>query len=116
MPSNDDPMAFATTQDGSGDRLVRRTGTGGAPSDAPPAFGGGDMVGQRYRIVRFLERGGMGEVYEAEDTLLAMRVAIKCIAAELAADPRMMTRLKREVLLARKVTHRSVCRLYDVGM
>src|SRR5215475_9582672 len=106
----DDGIAFATTLDGTGDRRVLRTSAGGTAPDAPPAFAEKDLVALRYRIVRFLERGGMGEVYEAEDTLLGMRVAIKCIASELAADPRMMDRLKKETLLARKVTHANVCR------
>lgn len=75
----------------------------------------GMVLAQRYRLVRFLARGGMGEVYEADDLSLGSRVALKALSPLVAADPTMSTRLKREVLLARKVTHPNVCRLHDLG-
>jgi serine/threonine protein kinase/tetratricopeptide (TPR) repeat protein len=78
------------------------------------AFRPGDLVAERFRIMRFLARGGMGEVYEAEDVELHERVALKSIRSELLHDGRALERFKREVHLARKVTHPNVCRIFDL--
>ena len=78
------------------------------------AFSPGDVVSDRFRITRFLARGGMGEVYEAEDTELHERVALKSIRSELLHDARALDRFKREVHLARKVTHPNVCRIFEL--
>ena len=75
----------------------------------------GDILGDRFRIVGFLGRGGMGEVYEAEDLEVGGRVALKAIRQELAAAEGTLERFKREIHLARKVTHRHVCRIFDIG-
>src|SRR5271156_3073860 len=72
------------------------------------------LVAERFRIIRFLARGGMGEVYEAEDIELHERVAIKSIRSELLLDGKALDRFKREVHLARKVTHPNVCRIFDL--
>jgi eukaryotic-like serine/threonine-protein kinase len=88
------------------------------PLPVPPpgrSFAPGDVAAGRYRIVRFLAQGGMGEVYEAEDLELRDPVALKTIAPHLAADPHVVERFKREILLARKVTHPNVCRLLELG-
>jgi eukaryotic-like serine/threonine-protein kinase len=74
----------------------------------------GDLVAERFRIMRFVARGGMGEVYEAEDIELHERVALKSIRGELLDDGRALDRFKREVHLARKVTHPNVCRIFDL--
>jgi len=68
----------------------------------------------RFRIVRYLARGGMGELYEAEDLELHERIALKTILAHIAASDRSMVLFKREVHLARQVTHPNVCRVYDI--
>ena len=68
----------------------------------------------RFRIVRYLAKGGMGELYEAEDLELHERVALKTILPHIASDERSIVRFKREVHLARQVTHPNVCRIYDV--
>src|SRR5262249_30645902 len=73
----------------------------------------GEVLAGRFRIVRFIASGGMGEVYEAEDQELRERVAVKIIRPEIFAQPNALTRFKREVQLARKVTHRNVCRIFD---
>ncbi|NTV80297.1 MAG: serine/threonine protein kinase, partial [Candidatus Aminicenantes bacterium] len=65
-------------------------------------------------MCRFIARGGMGEVYEAEDLELRESVALKTVRAEIAADSRALERFKTEVHLARKVTHPSACRIFDV--
>ena len=74
----------------------------------------GTLLAGRFRVHRFLAAGGMGEVYEAQDTVLGERVAIKTIAPRIAGSARAMERFQREVNLARKVTHSSVCRIYDI--
>ena len=79
-----------------------------------PFFVAGDLLAERFRIKRFLARGGMGEVYEAEDVELHERVALKSIRSELLHDGRALDRFKREVHLARKVTHPNVCRIFDL--
>ncbi|MEA2692223.1 MAG: eukaryotic-like serine/threonine-protein kinase, partial [Acidobacteriota bacterium] len=66
-------------------------------------------------MVRFLARGGMGEVYEVEDAVLGERVAAKTVRPEVARDATAVERFKREIQLARKVTHPNVCRIFDVS-
>ena len=72
------------------------------------------VLAGRFRIVRYIAGGGMGEVYEAEDQELHERVAVKTIRAEILGQPNAMARFKREVFLARKVTHPNVCRIFDL--
>src|SRR6185369_3712739 len=67
-----------------------------------------------FEIVRYLARGGMGEVYEVVDRVVARRMALKRIIPEVARDPRMIEQLKQEVNNARNVTHRNVCRVFEV--
>ena len=81
----------------------------------PPRLPVGARVARRYRVVRMLGRGGMGEVYEVEDELLREGVALKVLSAELQADDRANRRLKRELGLARRITHPNVCRMFDLG-
>jgi DNA-binding response OmpR family regulator/TolB-like protein/Tfp pilus assembly protein PilF len=77
-------------------------------------FRTGDIVAFRFRIVRYIAKGGMGELYEAEDLELRTRVALKTILSHIADDERSILMFKREVHLARQVTHPNVCRIYDV--
>ncbi len=80
----------------------------------PPVFEPDALLAGRFRIVRFIARGGMGEVYEAEDRVLGERVALKTIRSDVAGDERSMERFLREVHLSRSVTHPNVCRIFDV--
>ncbi len=80
----------------------------------PPLFEAGRIVAGRYRVLRFLARGGMGEVYEALDLDLAERIALKSIGSEHVDSEDALQRFKRELSLARKVTHPNVCRTYDL--
>jgi Tol biopolymer transport system component/serine/threonine protein kinase len=80
------------------------------------SFAPGQLAGGRFRIVRFLGRGGMGQVYEAEDTLLGERVALKAIHPEIASEPANLTRFRNEIQLARRITHTNVCRIFDLEM
>jgi tetratricopeptide (TPR) repeat protein/TolB-like protein/tRNA A-37 threonylcarbamoyl transferase component Bud32 len=77
-------------------------------------FSPGDVLATRFRIMRFIAQGGMGEVYEAEDSELGGRVALKTIRSGIAEEAESIDRFKREVHLARQVTHGNVCRIYDV--
>ena len=87
-----------------------------AQSDAHlPIFFAGDLVAGRYKIKSFLARGGMGEVYEAEDLELTSEVALKTVDPRVAEDEHAIERFKREIQLARRVTHPNACRIFDVG-
>ncbi|MBI3678985.1 MAG: serine/threonine protein kinase [Acidobacteria bacterium] len=74
-----------------------------------------EVLGGRFRILRFLGRGGMGEVYGAEDLELGGSVALKVLRPEFLDDPQFLGRFRREVQLARQVSHPNVCRIFDVG-
>lgn len=79
----------------------------------------GDAFGERYRIDKLLGFGGMGAVYKAWDEVLDIPVALKVIRPEMAQDPavaeQLDRRFKRELLLARQVTHKNVVRIHDLG-
>ncbi|HSA97220.1 MAG TPA: serine/threonine-protein kinase, partial [Acidobacteriota bacterium] len=79
-----------------------------------PTFASGQTLAGRFRVLRLIAKGGMGEVYEAEDLELGETVALKTVRAEIAESPQALERFKTEVHLARKVTHPSVCRIFDV--
>src|SRR5262245_56324769 len=78
-------------------------------------FSAGRLFAGRYRIVGFLGRGGMGEVYRAVDLKLEQQVALKFLPAGLAADRQRLARFTAEVRIARTVSHPSVCRVFDIG-
>jgi serine/threonine protein kinase len=86
------------------------------PQGTMTTFCADDIVTNRYRIIRFLGRGGMGEVYEAYDQLLGESIALKTLRNELAHNNVVLHRFQKEIQLARKVTHRNVCRVFDVGV
>jgi len=75
----------------------------------------GVVLAGRYNVRRFLGSGAMGEVHEAEDQLLGTTVALKTLTAGLAGDEAALSRLKREVAAAHRVTHPNVCRVFDLG-
>jgi len=76
------------------------------------AFVGGQLVGRRYRVVRQIGRGGMGEVYEVVDSEIKETIALKTIRRDSTIED---ANLLQELQLARKVTHPNVCRVYDIG-
>jgi serine/threonine-protein kinase len=75
----------------------------------------GAMLAGRYRIVGLLGKGGMGEVYKAEDLKLKQAVALKFLPESIALDGGMLARFHNEVRIARQVAHPNVCRVYDIG-
>ena len=79
--------------------------------EGDPAIAPGTDIGP-YRIVREIGRGGMGVVYEAEDTRLRRTVALKALPAEYARDPVRRERLTREARAAASLTHPSIATIY----
>jgi serine/threonine-protein kinase len=80
-----------------------------------PRFSAGDLFADRYLIVEDIGAGGMGEVYKAKDRVLGHSVALKLLRPEIAAGGVGVERFKREIHLARQVTHLNVCRMHDIG-
>src|SRR2546428_8568956 len=94
---------------------------------APPLAAGpsrlapGAILAGRYRLVALLGRGGMGEVYRADDLILDHPVALKFLperdpnAADASGAAARLAQFHNELRLARQVSHKNVCRLYDLG-
>src|SRR5215216_29494 len=80
-------------------------------ADFPP----GTLLADRYRIVSLLARGGMGEVYRADDLKLGQPIALKFLPRRLAADSERVAQLVSEVRIGRQISHPNVCRIYDIG-
>jgi serine/threonine protein kinase len=105
--------------------LAPDTETIAAPRHKPPSssntssdegrFPVGTTLGERYRVLGLLGRGGMGEVYRALDLKLNQAVALKFLPEATARDPRLLERFHGEVRIARQVSHPNVCRVYDLG-
>jgi serine/threonine protein kinase len=79
-------------------------------------FPAGAMLASRYELLSLLGQGGMGAVYRARDRELDEDVALKVLKAELSAMPDALARFRREVKLARRVTHLNVARTFDLGV
>jgi len=75
----------------------------------------GTILADRYRIVGLIGKGGMGEVYRADDLKLGQPVALKFLPDHLMSDGAALARFHREVRVARQVSHKNVCRVYDIG-
>src|SRR5260221_3512733 len=103
---------------GDDDAVTGGVGAATAASDTGPLTPG-QPFGTRYHLIRALGVGGMGAVYQAWDAELGVAVAIKVIRPEVMADPsaaaEVERRFKRELLLARQVTHKNVVRIHDLG-
>jgi tetratricopeptide (TPR) repeat protein/tRNA A-37 threonylcarbamoyl transferase component Bud32 len=100
---------------GLGQASVASMGGFAAAAARLPVFGAEETIAGRYRVVSFLAQGGMGEVYEVEDSVLRERVALKTVRPDVRADSLAVERFRREIQLARKVTHPNVCRIFDVS-
>jgi tetratricopeptide (TPR) repeat protein len=121
----DDPKPHLPNADNPDDMTVSYVDTpprdlpgpqGVAAADVPPnaVFAPGQILAGRFKVIRFVARGGMGEVYEAEDQELNERVAVKTARFEGSQGSHEIERFRREIQLARKVTHPNVCRTFDV--
>jgi len=93
------------------------SGFGSSSSDSidNARFTPGTMLADRYRIVGLLGKGGMGEVYRADDLKLRQPVALKFLPEALSVDPKKLERFLHEVRVARQVSHPNVCRVYDIS-
>ncbi|WP_079102545.1 protein kinase [Streptomyces sp. TP-A0356] len=90
--------------------------TGGGMSDAPEMWGNGGLVGDgRYRLTRRLGRGGMAEVFAAEDVRLGRTVAVKLLRSDLAEDPVSKARFTREAQSVAGLNHHAIVAVYDSG-
>lgn len=76
----------------------------------------GSTFASRYRIIEELGRGGMGRVYKALDIELNEKIALKLLKPQIAADEDMIERFRNELKTARTVTHKNICRMYDLGI
>src|SRR6185436_12083225 len=96
-------------------KVSRTRSSGSLDSIDDARFIPGEMVAERYRIVGLLGKGGMGEVYRADDLKLGQPVALKFLPDHLLSDGAALARFHREVRIARQVSHHNVCRVYDIG-
>ncbi|MBV8572831.1 MAG: PD40 domain-containing protein [Acidobacteriaceae bacterium] len=92
------------------------TGESGANrgDSATRAFAPNQILADRFRILRFIDKGGMGEVYAAEDLQLGRQVAVKTILPDFAVQPGIIERFRREISLSLRITHPNVCRVFDL--
>jgi serine/threonine protein kinase/tetratricopeptide (TPR) repeat protein len=89
-------------------RAIARGATG-------PRWKVGDVLNDRFVVVRYIARGGMGEVYEVEDRRLqGVHVGLKTLLSQSEEDPAMQKRFEREILHAREVVHPNLCPIYDI--
>lgn len=85
------------------------------PTHDKARFTPGTTLNKRYRIIGLLGRGGMGEVYRADDLTLQQPVALKFLSERMSRDKAMLARFRSEVAVAHRVTHPNVCRVHDIG-
>jgi hypothetical protein len=112
------PPARKTPSARSSPQMLRAT-VAATLTSSDPIGGGrftpGQIIAERYRVVALAGRGGMGEVYRAEDLKLAQVVAIKFLPEALSQDPAALSRFHAEVRTSRQVSHPNVCRVFDIG-
>ena len=75
----------------------------------------GNTIAGRYEIIEELGEGGMGRVYRVQDTKVNEEIALKLIKPEIAAEKKTISRFKGELKTARKIRHKNVCGMYDLG-
>ncbi|UCC39673.1 MAG: protein kinase [Candidatus Aminicenantes bacterium] len=75
----------------------------------------GTIFADRYEVIEKMGKGGMGNIYRVEDKKINEEVALKLIKPEIAADKKTIARFKNELKYARKISHRNVCRMYDLS-
>jgi TonB family protein len=75
----------------------------------------GTTLAGRYEIIEELGKGGMGKVYRVEDKKIKGEIALKLIKPEIASDKKIIERFNNELKMARMISHRNVCRMFDLG-
>src|SRR3989442_2232093 len=100
---------------GSDSQAGRSTSTTSFDAIDDARFVPGTMLAERYRIVGLLGKGGIGEVYRADELKPGQPVALKFLPEHLLSDGAALARFHREVRVARQVSHKNVCRVYDIG-
>ena len=96
-------------------RQVSSSGRNPSSARGEGRFLPGAVLAERYRIISLLGKGGMGEVYRADDLTLGQPVALKFLPERAGEDSELLERFRTEVRISRKVSHPNVCRVYDVG-
>ena len=86
-----------------------------APHAQKERFAPGTLLASRFRIVSILGKGGMGEVFRADDLILGQPVALKFLPESAKSNVNLLTRFYDEVRIARQISHKNVCRVYDIG-
>jgi serine/threonine-protein kinase len=84
--------------------------------DAAPPIAAERVLGDRYRLVRLIARGGMAEVWEGSDQILGRAVAVKVLLPHLAADAAFLERFRREAIAAARLAHPNVVAVFDTGV
>ncbi len=115
------------TENPSGSEFCNKCGAPLVPSTSPPSsktetvqtprdeLNIGSIFAERYQIIEEVGKGGMGNVYKALDKELGEKVALKLLKPEIAADDRIIERFRNELKFARKITHKNVCRMFDLS-
>ena len=109
VPQGDDPRT------GELDTMLSTTASATGLTDPGVTTDAAPLIGGRYQILSLAGSGSMGSVYRARDTELGEIVALKFLRSDLVHSPEMLERFRREVRLARRVAHRHVARVYDIG-
>jgi hypothetical protein len=86
-----------------------------ATKPSPARFAPGTLLASRYRIVSRLGKGGMGEVFRADDLVLGQSVALKFLPEAARGNENLLARSYEEVRITRQISHPNVCRVYDIG-
>jgi serine/threonine protein kinase len=107
----EDSNLLATVADLLANHREESTSTGAAVCDR--VFPDGALIAGRLRITRFIDSGGMGEVYEAYDERLRIRLALKTLRLDLISTDEARQRFQREIRIAREVAHPNICRVFD---
>lgn len=85
------------------------------PPPPQERFAPGTLLASRYRIISRLGKGGMGEVFRADDLVLRQQVALKFLPDSARTNVNLLTRFYDEVRIARQISHKNVCRVYDIA-
>ena len=109
------PTVLPQAKAPSGESRRRTPGSSLSAMSGTPILPEGFDISHRYRVVKLLGRGGMGTVYRVRDLELDRDVALKLIRPEIAEDPDVLGRFKREIQLSSRITHKNVLRVYDLG-